>query len=300
MRFLILLITIFALLFAGCNGDDNTATEPALTTVPPDKSVTPLPDMPQVDDLINKTWLLTEVKDSTDEWKLSKDIRIELEFSIDDDQQVISGYSGCNTYTGVFGIDENALFIDDLTYTERACLAEDAMLQEGKYLSALGTAHSLDISEDGDSLIIGYGLTVPSYLVFQPKPAASPAIIPSVSPTPKVEPSPAMTPVIIPTPQLMPGSVMVSIYIEPQKSGTQAQRCEFPVNIGFYPPDSDFITLAQPKSAIFYFSGTASCVITESGTRIMVKVGPVNPGTYDITADGPTTLLNVKRNVHVE
>ncbi len=300
MRLLISLIAIFVLLLAGCNGDDNTATESVPTTVVPDKTFTPLPDMPQVSDLIDKTWVLTEVRDSSNEWKLSEEIRIELEFSIDNNRQAVSGYSGCNTYTGVFFIDENALFIDGLTYTEKACLAEDAMSQENKYLSALKTAHSLSFTEDGGSLIIGYGIAVPSYLVFQPKPPASPTVTPSVSPTPKVELTPTKTPVITPTPQLMPGSVMVSIYIEPQKSGTQAQRCEFPVNIGFYPPNSDLATLAEPESAIFYFSGTTSCMITQSGTRVAVEVGPVNPGTYDITADGPTTLLNVKRNVHVE
>lgn len=302
MRILIILIAIFILLIAGsgCGGDDNIETGPTPSPERPEKSDTPQPDVPQISDLTNKTWVLVEVQGNEDEWGLSEEIEINLQLSVKNNQHLVSGYSGCNTYRGTFGIDENAFFVDDLTYTERACPAEGIMSQENNYLSALRTAHSIDLNEDGDLLIIGYGVVDPAYLVFQFQPAASPTATPSTSPTPEAEPSPAETPVITQPPQLMPGSVMVSIYLDQQKSGTQAQKCQFPVNIGFYPPNSDPAILAEPASSLFYFSGTANCLMTESGTKIMVEVGPVNPGTYDITADTPTTLLNVKRNVHIE
>ena len=50
---------------------------------------------------------------------------------------------------------------------------------------------------------------------------------------------------------------------------------------------------------LFSFSGTATAEWINGGTKATITVGPVNPGTYDITADSTTTLLNVKRNVGI-
>ena len=54
-------------------------------------------------------------------------------------------------------------------------------------------------------------------------------------------------------------------------------------------------------SAVFTFTGTTTYWVDESGTwaRAMT-VGPIMPGTYDITADFSTTLLNVRRGVYIE
>ncbi|MFO8100598.1 MAG: hypothetical protein R6U37_00300, partial [Dehalococcoidia bacterium] len=76
---------------------------------------------------------------------------------------------------------------------------------------------------------------------------------------------------------------------------------EVPLYVGFYPPGSSNEVLLNPGSATYYFSGTATCVgpPVVSGTSARLIVGPVNSGTYDITADSTTTLLNVKRSVYI-
>jgi len=311
-KYLLLVIIIGIVLAAGCGGNGDTETVspdgtlvPSLTTSPPPgpAPVFPIPspgiNMPGTEALKENTWVLAAVSDSSEEWQFSREAQIELQFITQRDRQFIKGYAGCNTYTADFHIEENTLFIDKLTYTERACQNQEIMDQEDHYLSALYEAHSFHFMDNGESLVIAYGIAIPGQMVFEPKPAPSPQ--PEPSPEPTKPPTPSPSPVAPPTPQVRPGTVMVSLYLDVQQSGTETKGCKpFPVNIGFYPPGSRPQILMNPDLALFYFTGTSSCINTVEGIRAMVNVGPVNPGTYDITADSPTTLLNVKRNVHIE
>lgn len=95
--------------------------------------------------------------------------------------------------------------------------------------------------------------------------------------------------------------VIVDIYADLQGDNRPVEGWAVPINVGFYPPNSPDNWLLAPGSASYYFSGTTSAVGTASGTRAYFQCpDPVLPGTYDITADSSTTLLNVKRAVPIE
>ncbi len=293
MRILMLSIILASLILAGCGESDSSPTmttdTPAnIEMTPPSASALSLSDIPQLDALIKDTWILKDVRDNFGEWEFKGETRIDLKFSITGGQNRIRGNSGCNSYNGIFGIDGNVMFTDNIASTKKACAGQEVMQQETEYLSAIETANSINFTDDENSLVITYGLAVPSYLTFEAEPPA---------PTP---PTPIATPVVVPTPQVLPGTIMVNVFIGLQKPGTVARKCEIPVDIGFYPPGLDSANLMDSALALFYFSGTSVCTSTANGTRAMVTVGPVNPGTYDITADSPTTLLNVKRGVYIE
>ena len=74
---------------------------------------------------------------------------------------------------------------------------------------------------------------------------------------------------------------------------------EVHLGVGFYPEYSSTSVLLDPDSATYYFSGTATYVLSGTQSLARLIVGPVNSGTYDITTDSTTTLLNVKRSVYI-
>lgn len=298
MRLFASIAVVTILLLTGCSGNDGSPeptpapagqTAESEETEPAGQPLIPAVVSSQADKLTDTTWILSDVEDNTEEWGYTGRFRIELEFRIDNGRYFLNGFSGCNTFTGTFDVNENAMYVDDLSTTRKSC-SETCMNQEQAFLSALHEAHSFHFTDDDQNLVIAYGMTTPSRMIFRPAPPQ-----PGPTPTPGPSPKPA------PTPQTRPGTIMAHIYLGIQQSGTQATGCrEVPVNIGFYPPGSDRATLRNPQAALFYFSGTTDCTATLGGTRTMVTVGPVNPGTYDITADSPTTLMNVKRNIHIE
>lgn len=94
---------------------------------------------------------------------------------------------------------------------------------------------------------------------------------------------------------------MVKVYVTLQGGGRPSPAgWEVPLNIGFYPSGSPDNWFLNPGSANYYFPGTATAEWINGGTKATVTVGPVASGTYDITADSSTTLLNVKKGVHIE
>jgi len=96
-------------------------------------------------------------------------------------------------------------------------------------------------------------------------------------------------------------AVDVDVLVNLQGSNRPPDGWAVPITIGFYPPNSPDDWLLNPASAMYSFSGTTSAFDTVSGTRAFFSCPePVAPGTYDITADSSTTLLNVKRSVHIQ
>ncbi len=93
-----------------------------------------------------------------------------------------------------------------------------------------------------------------------------------------------------------PDTVDVDIYVTLQGENRPVTGWEIPLTVGFFEPGADVMNATPTYS----FTGTTTMIVT-SGTRAMLTVvGTVNPGTYDITADSPTTLLNVKRSVNIQ
>ena len=105
-------------------------------------------------------------------------------------------------------------------------------------------------------------------------------------------------------PTLTDGSVQigqtVGIYVDLQGDNRPVSGWEVPINVGFYPTDKPDTWLLNPGSATHYFSGT-TMMVTDGGTRAYFECPePVIPGTYDITTDSDTTLMNVKRGVNIK
>ncbi len=97
-------------------------------------------------------------------------------------------------------------------------------------------------------------------------------------------------------------AVGIHIYVTLQGNNRPAEGWGIPIAIGFFPANSGTpVLFSGSATADFWFEGTTSGTITASGTRAYFQCPePVSPGTYDITADSTTTLLNVKRAVHIE
>ncbi|GEM_PF-4326634 len=98
-----------------------------------------------------------------------------------------------------------------------------------------------------------------------------------------------------------PEGVMVDVYVNLQGANRPSpEGWEVPLTICFCPDDYDDNQLVNPGSDALCSTGTASAEWINGGTKATRTVGPVAPGTYHVTADSTTTLLNVKRNVHIE
>ncbi len=92
-----------------------------------------------------------------------------------------------------------------------------------------------------------------------------------------------------------PYTVDIEVFLDLQGTGRPTSGWEVPITVELFNPGSDVMS-ATP---LYSFNGTTS-LNTDSGTRAyFLCPDPVTPGTYDITADSTTTLLNVKRNVGI-
>ncbi len=93
----------------------------------------------------------------------------------------------------------------------------------------------------------------------------------------------------------------VDVYVDLQGANRPIpEGWRVPIGVGFYPPNSDDATLLNPNAATYYFNGTTNFYGPTNGTRAYYHCpGQVDPGTYDITVDSTTTLLNVKREVQI-
>ena len=89
---------------------------------------------------------------------------------------------------------------------------------------------------------------------------------------------------------------MVKVYVDLQGANRPPEGWEVPLTVCFCPEGSDVLNPGTSPC----FTGTATAEWYGGGTKATITVGPVNLGTYDITADCSTTLLNVKRSVHIE
>jgi heat shock protein HslJ len=74
----------------------------------------------------------------------------------------VSGFSGCNTYSGAYVASARALRISKLASTKKAC-AESAMRTESAYLHALGTTRSYAVASGTLTLADRSGRDVASF-----------------------------------------------------------------------------------------------------------------------------------------
>jgi len=86
---------------------------------------------------------------------------VTIEFDADE----VSGCAGCNLYSGSYSARKDGTFsVDNVAWTEMACLEPGVMKQEQQFLNTLLQAKSYDVSDD--TLTIGGG---GGSLVFAPQ-----------------------------------------------------------------------------------------------------------------------------------
>ena len=75
---------------------------------------------------------------------------VTIEFDADE----VSGCAGCNLYSGSYSARKDGTFsVDNVAWTEMACLEPGVMKQEQQFLNTLLQAKSYDVSDD--TLTIG-------------------------------------------------------------------------------------------------------------------------------------------------
>lgn len=100
-----------------------------------------------------------------------------------------------------------------------------------------------------------------------------------------------------------PNNQWVDIWVRLQGSNRpEPDGWHVPVNVGFYPPNSDDAVLLNPNAATYYFNGEANytCPPIIGPSAFFHCPGKVAAGSYDITMDSNTTLLNVNRAVNIQ
>ncbi|MCA1749111.1 MAG: META domain-containing protein [Parasphingopyxis sp.] len=108
--------------FTGCGGD--TAS---LVTGPP--------------------WQVTSVDDTSVAGSLGMTVRFAEDGSI-------SGYTGCNRYTGSYEAGGEGISTGPIAATRRACLDPSANRMESEFLTALGGLRSFSIEDDGSLVLV--------------------------------------------------------------------------------------------------------------------------------------------------
>ncbi len=94
--------------------------------------------------------------------------------------------------------------------------------------------------------------------------------------------------------------INVDILITLQGDNRSIEGWAVPIEVCFFPSNSGTLVMSGTSSANFWFEGWTSGTIVQSVTIAYFHCQhAVAPGTYDITADSATTLLNVKRSVDI-
>lgn len=76
----------------------------------------------------------------------------DLLVTFNDNQKTISGFSGCNTFTGNYTLENNIIKISELISTEKACLEDSKNIAEKQFLLALQQANAFRV-DDGHIIL---------------------------------------------------------------------------------------------------------------------------------------------------
>jgi len=115
----------------------------------------------------------------------------------------VGGSSGCNTFSGTYGTNGNAVRISPLATTQIAC-PQEVMDQERQFLSALQGVSFVDIVGTGVNLTDRNGTLVVALSRPVPGPEASPSPSASAAPTAAATASPSARPTATPVPTEKP------------------------------------------------------------------------------------------------
>ncbi|WP_411700552.1 META domain-containing protein [Conyzicola sp.] len=123
-----------------------------------------------VGDKLDDSWLLTSGTDTSGAFDLD-DASITLEI----DDNVASGNSGCNSYTGDFGGTADGVSFGPFASTRMACSPETVMTLEARYLKALEAADTATV--DGDTLTLSLNDDVLELVYSQTEPVADAELV---------------------------------------------------------------------------------------------------------------------------
>lgn len=128
-----------------------TLSLPACATV---SEETPMPGGDGAETSLASTrWRLVSYGQPGSETPIMEGTEVNLQFE-DDNQS--GGFGGCNTFGAQYEVsDGNQLSVTNIVSTLMACNDEGLMDQETRYLDALQSAESFELT--GDSLMIRYG-----------------------------------------------------------------------------------------------------------------------------------------------
>jgi len=200
----------------------------------------------------------------------------------------IGGSSGCNTFSGTYGTNGNAVRISPLATTRLAC-PQDVMDQELAFLGALQGVSFIDYRGNTVLLTDRHGHLVVALVRPSPEPeaSASPSAAPSAaaSATPEASEAPSATPAPTKTPAPTPTPAPTKT---PAPSVTAAPSAPAPsASIPVVPPTAtcDLVVPGGPTVATLTYPGTWHAVTepAELACRYF------DPAEITVPAD-PTTL----------
>jgi uncharacterized lipoprotein YbaY len=84
----------------------------------------------------------------------------------------VSGNAGCNDYFGSYAVEGDSIAFGHMGATQKMCVDEANMVQEGRFLAALGQAERFSV-QDGKLLIYSTGHDEPTRMV----PASSTSVV---------------------------------------------------------------------------------------------------------------------------
>lgn len=128
--------------FAACTQEDPAGNEAPAASAPATESMKP--DVT----LTNTYWKLVELNGAAVQPGEGKELHMILR---GEDQ--VSGYAGCNQFTGSVTVTGDGLAFGPMASTRRMCA--DVMAQEDAFLQALESAHRFEIS--GEDLAVENG-----------------------------------------------------------------------------------------------------------------------------------------------
>lgn len=136
IRMIFGLALALVVLLAGC------AAEPAATQ----------PAGENGQELENTHWQLVSFDTTDSETPVVEGSEITIQFDADGQ---VNGSAGCNSYGGVYRVEQGQVSIAEVVSTLMACTDTAIMDQEAQYLAALHTTGEFELN--GDRLLIHYG-----------------------------------------------------------------------------------------------------------------------------------------------
>lgn len=137
MNVKIVLLALLALMVFNCNSSKNEPTNMGTNTK---------------NQIENTSWTLS-ILDGHEVHKLDEN-DTEIHFTLNPETKRIHGYSGCNTFSGIYILEEgNRIRFSKMISTKKACL--EAAINESELLRVLEMADNFTISDDQLMLNVG-------------------------------------------------------------------------------------------------------------------------------------------------